>query len=911
MKFIKFILSVLFALSYCFAFATHNRAGEITYTQIGPLKIRMTVTTYTKASSTGADRDTVPVTWGDGQTEYVARANGPFLKGEILPNDTKKNLYVAEHTYPGVGTYTITMTDPNRVGNILNLNFPNSIGVQFHLSTTFTLLNPNIQGYNNSAILLQPPIDFGCIGKKFVHNVNAYDPDGDSLSYDLIVPYQAINLEVPNYKFPDLIIPGPDNKILLDKTTGNFVWTAPQKEGEYNIAILIKEYRNGILLNSIVRDMQITIENCSNEPPELIIPSDICVIAGNKVEFKVQATDKNSEQKIALSALGGPFNVVVNKAGFLGPTGYQKQVAINTFSWITSCEHISDIPYSVVFRAVDNGKNDSSGLAELRTLRIKVVGPPPQNLKSIANAANNKVRLTWNYPNACAVTVNDYFKGFSIWRKINSNQFPLDTCKPGLAGKGYTKIASNVLSKNIDAYFYEDSMLENGKTHCYRVLAEFALTSPGGYSYNRVASLPSDETCVQLKRDLPFITEATVLNTSTTQGQVEIKWILPVANDLDTIKRPGPYTLKLSRAEGIYDANTVFTPIPGAIFTSTSFANFKDSVFIDQNLNTQDKPYSYQLSFFAGPSTTNVGISSPASTVYMKLIAKDRLINLSWNEQVPWNNSSYEVFRRSGTNAFELIGTAATQNYKDGTVVNNTEYCYKVKSIGTYGIDGLPTPLTNFSQIACISPFDSTPPCRPALVINRDCLLKDNKGSVINELSWSLNATDTCFTDDISSINIYFKKGPNAGSYIQIASIKDLNIHTFRHIPDSGFTGCYLITATDKNKNESARLGETCPANCKLEYELPNSFTPNGDGKNDLFVPRTNSGVIKVKFQVFNRWGELLFQTEDPTLVWDGKDQNQKDISDGVYYYACKVFGFPENSGQVVEDRKGFIEIIH
>ena len=47
--------------------------------------------------------------------------------------------------------------------------------------------------------------------------------------------------------------------------------------------------------------MQITIENCSNDPPELTVPNDICVIAGNKVEFSIQAKDKNTDQKIALS----------------------------------------------------------------------------------------------------------------------------------------------------------------------------------------------------------------------------------------------------------------------------------------------------------------------------------------------------------------------------------------------------------------------------------------------------------------------------------------------------------------------------------------------------------------------------------------------------------------------------------
>ncbi|MEO5583551.1 MAG: gliding motility-associated C-terminal domain-containing protein, partial [Saprospiraceae bacterium] len=691
---------------------------------------------------------------------------------------------------------------------------------------------------------------------------------------------------------------------------GNFEWNAPQKEGEYNIAILIKEYRNGILLNSIIRDMQITIENCSNDPPELTIPNDICVIAGNKVEFSIQAKDKNNDQKIALSALGGPFNVIVNKALFIAPAGYQNQIARGLFRWNTTCEHISDIPYTIVFRAVDNGKNDTTGIADLRTVRIKVVGPPPQNVFA-TNAGNDKVKITWTYPNSCAVTINDYFKGFSIWRKINSNQFPLDSCKPGLAGRGYVKIASNVVSKSNDIYFYEDNMLENGKTHCYRILAEFALKSPGGNSYNRVASLPSDETCVQLKRDLPFIVEATVIKTDNSTGQVELKWIMPLADDLDTLNRPGPYRIQIAKAEGIYTASTVFNPIPGAVFTSASFANFTDSIYLDINLNTVVKAYSYQIQFSSGPSNNLIGISSPASTVYMNTKGKDRLVTLSWIEQVPWNNSSYEIYRKSGTSNFSVIGTTNEHTYNDLSVINNTEYCYKIKSVGSYGIGGLPSPLTNFSQEKCITPVDSTPPCSPFITIDRDCSLKDSKGNVINDITWSVKSTDTCFIDDISAFNLYFKNNSISGTYTKIATITDLNLHTFRHIPDSGFTGCYILTTVDKNKNESLKLGEICPASCGLDYELPNTFTPNDDGKNDIFTPRINSGVIKVKFEVFNRWGELLYQTEDPSLQWDGRDQKKKEISDGVYYYVCKVFGFPENSGQRVEDRKGFIQVIH
>ncbi len=904
-RFLAFLFLTLYAGT---AGATHNRAGDITYVQIGPLTIRLTVTTYTKASSTGADRDSVTVFWGDGHSQAVYRINGPLGKGEILQNDTKRNFYVAEHTYPGTGTYTVTMTDPNRVGNILNLNYPNSVGIQFHLATTLTLLNSTIQGYNNSAVLLQPPIDFGCIDRKFIHNLNAYDPDGDSLAYELIVPFQATGSEVPNYRFPDQIVPGADNKISLDRTTGNFEWISPQREGEYNIAILIKEYRNGILLNTIIRDMQITIENCSNEPPSLTIPKDFCIIAGTKLEFQVQATDNNLSQKIAIFALGGPFNVSVNKAIFDAPSGFQNQIARGTFSWQTSCEHISDIPYTVVFRAIDNFK-DSSGLADLKTVRIKVIGPPPENVSS-NTSNNNLIRINWTYPNACAVTVNDYFKGFSVWRKINSSQFLIDTCTPGLAGRGYTRIASNVRSRDQDTYYFEDDMVESGKTHCYRILAEFALTSPGGNSYNRVASLPSEEICVQLKRDLPFITKATVNTTDPNLGEIEIHWSMPLADDLDTLKNKGPYKIVLLRADGIFNSNTVFTPVPGAVFTSEFFKPFTDTAFLDRNLATSEKAYSYLIQFFTGNSSAPYGLSFPASTVFTKTIASDRQVFLSWEAEVPWNNYNFEIFRRSGSGGFELVGSSTSPVFRDRTVNNNSTYCYRIRSIGTYGISGLPSPILNFSQEVCAMPLDTVPPCIPELSINRNCITKEPDGSIANELVWRFINTDTCFIDDLRAFNIYFKSNKSTGAFKQIATLTDVSATTFKHIPDSGYTGCYVITTVDFNDNESRLAGEICPANCNLEYELANTFTPNGDGSNDLFIPRINAGVLKIEFQIYNRWGEILFETEDPQILWNGQDKKGRNLSEGTYYYICRVFGFQENTNQVIEERKGFIQII-
>ena len=64
---------------------------------------------------------------------------------------------------------------------------------------------------------------------------------------------------------------------------------------------------------------------------------------------------------------------------------------------------------------------------------------------------------------------------------------------------------------------------------------------------------------------------------------------------------------------------------------------------------------------------------------------------------------------------------------------------------------------------------------------------------------------------------------------------------------------------------------QTFELNDNLKLNVPNSFTPNGDGLNDVFLPIFNaeSGVKEYKFEVYNRWGQLVFETGDLTTGWD------------------------------------------
>ncbi len=880
------ILGFVSLLSHT-AQATHNRAGEISIIPLGPcdeLTIQATITTYTKASSVAADRDSLLICWGDGTCQMVSRSNGNG-QGELLPNDTKLNLYIATHKYSGRSRYLISMTDPNRNGGILNVNPPNSENVPFHLQTTYTFPNCAFDGPNSTPTLEQPPIDIGCVGQPFLHNPNAVDIDNDSLSYRLVVPFQDVGVPVPNYLWPSFIEAGSDNNYSLDTETGDFLWESPQKAGEYNIAMYIISWRDGVAIDTVLRDMQILILDCDdNRPPVVEAPEYICVVAGQTVQFVVTATDPDDGQKLELTALGGPFLTQYSPATFSAPNNFQLPPVSGTFKWVTTCEHISDQPYTVVFRALDNYLVNY-GLATLKTVRIKVVGPPPLDLQ--AEASSNMVGLSWEKPYVCEDAADNYFYAFSVWRREGTNPFPQDTCSPGLDGKGYSRIFANTTASENGRYIFQDPNVERGKTYCYRILAGFAKTTEIGLPYNRVESLPSDEICIQLSRDVPLLTNVDVRATDLLNGEMEVRWTKPLAEDLDTIQNAGPYVYEVWRADGITD--TGFAPI-GISFSSPSFWQANDTFFIDTGLNTQDKPYSYRIALYVNGESEPLGFSPPASSVYLTISSSDETNTLSWDFAVSWNNNEYTIFRQNAQLSWDSLAVTAEQTYLDDGLVNGREYCYFVRSSGSYGVSTIASPLINRSQISCGTPLDSIPPCPPILVVDNICDEATScvETELINFLSWT-NPMQTCpETDDVVAYYIYYA-ALEGEPFRLIDSILDSGLTALEHQPDNGLAGCYAVTARDTFFNESAFSNIICVDNCPI-YELPNAFTPNSDGQNDLFTPFPYCFIERIDLKVFNRWGVLVFETQNPDINWDGTDRNGKMLPDGAYFYSCEVF---------------------
>lgn len=167
-------------------------------------------------------------------------------------------------------TYTIQWQTCCRNGNITTLFLPNSIGL--FASTT---VNPFLSPCNSAPTFNTPPVLFICQNQNYFFSQGATDPDGDSLSYALGPCSSGPGTAVPYLSFSSPTHPlGPDWELILDSLTGDLI-IRPDPNGPFPgslqtgvLCIYVQEWRAGQLINTIVRDLQITVIPCaSNDPP--------------------------------------------------------------------------------------------------------------------------------------------------------------------------------------------------------------------------------------------------------------------------------------------------------------------------------------------------------------------------------------------------------------------------------------------------------------------------------------------------------------------------------------------------------------------------------------------------------------------------------------------------------------------
>ncbi len=889
------------------------RSGEITYTCLGGYTYSITVTTYTKTSSCAADRCVDTVYFGDGTYAVAPRTNGPpcstpgietqygcptsmggtgplpnnpycgFCGVQIVPWSLvmKLNYYSCVHTYPGPGTYIISMTDAARNDNIVNVG----TGVSFSIQDTLNV--GAFYGCVNSPIFTHPPIDAACLGQCFVTNPGAISPNGDSLAYHL-----GTCFDYPSHLIPNNLTVGVTDLPTINPITGDFRWCSPTVQSgyslpyQYNYAIDIQDwkkvYGQYVLVGTVRRDMQVLVYDCHHNPPIVTPVNDTCILANTVFTITDTAINPNGFNIQSFIATGDPFNVNPSATFSTSPTlppVNNSTIVVGTFSWTPTCLQVRNTPYNIQLTAVDDGRPDSPVpvyLSDYKTFNITVIAPAPKNLTVVPKCS--EMKLNWDTV-FCNNHTGNFLNKYEIYRKIGCDTLKHNYCETGVpASWGYTLIAT--VPYNVTTYTDNNGGvgLTPGGNYSYRVVA---LYHDGAESYC------SDPVCQHLVRDVPIITNVDVISTSATSGQINVKWVKPLADpaDFDSTATGvhGPYSFIVLRAIGFTNSNfqTIKT------FTSPWFSTLDSTSYLDNGLNTSSHPYTYRVDFYY-PSSTDSCPTQNASSVFLSCqTGQSRKMQLSWQTNVPWTNDSFTVFRKNISNGWDSIGKTNLQTFTDSNLSNGKSYCYKIKSIGHYGDTALPHPLINWSEELCCTPEDRTPPCANLLAVDSSCELSQNLLKWTNPNSIFCSSCPNCI--DALYYIIYFSP-TQGGDLSAIDTIRNIQTTQFLYDGLKSIAGCYAVASVDSVGNQSAYSNIVCVDNCP-SYQLPNVFTPNGDGANDWFTPIHPYKYVKdIDIKIYDRWGILVFHTTNPEIMWDGKSsQTNMMCADGVYYYICVV----------------------
>jgi gliding motility-associated-like protein len=371
-----------------------------------------------------------------------------------------------------------------------------------------------------------------------------------------------------------------------------------------------------------------------------------------------------------------------------------------------------------------------------------------------------------------------------------------------------------------------------------------------------------------------------------------------------------------------------------------------DTMYSDNSINTVDLGYTYYVSLKDANKIDLIN-SSRASSVELSTTPLTGEIKLNWNANVPWSNNTqgfpmHYIFRDHMTaDPKEIILIDSVNVNQEGfkysdtgqsngeDLNENSIYCYYITTQGSYGNPKIQEPLLNNSQIICGQIEDNSPPCTPILSIEvTDCnqFISSNIGCSFdnyqNRLSWAFPDTNECIMEDFDTYNIYFSV--NGRDPFQL--IASLDAQEYTHSNLDSFAGCYYITAVDKNGNVSEQSSTLCNDNCP-NYVLPNVFTPNDDGHNDVFNALNSSDnpdldpeqcplfVKEVLFMVYNRYGREIFVynsggENDILIGWDGTTTNNKELSSGVYYYSAEVLYDVINPEKQKKIFKGWVQIL-
>lgn len=348
--------------------ATHAVGGELTYTCVGVNQYLVTLKFYRDCNGVAA-----PTNCNNGLSFNISSAHcganindcltlqGVQVITPICPSEVDRCVN-ANGTY-GLEEYTFTkLVNLNAYANCGNPNdwvFSWALCCRNNAITSLqnpgnqslylrTEMNKQAVACNNSPQFGTSPTPYYCIGQQINYNPGAFDVDGDSLAYDLIQPRTTNNATIPFAAGYSLTQPirngGGAGAVQVNPITGTLT-CIPNVQQVAVVTYRVREYRNGVQIGSVTRDVQIVVRPClGNTSPTASgvngsanYTTTVC--AGTPVSFTISTSDLNVGQTTSIT-----WNNAIPGATFT-TSGSPFQTA--TFSWTPTAADIGNNTFAI------------------------------------------------------------------------------------------------------------------------------------------------------------------------------------------------------------------------------------------------------------------------------------------------------------------------------------------------------------------------------------------------------------------------------------------------------------------------------------------------------------------------------------------------------------------------------------
>ncbi|HNQ13643.1 MAG TPA: gliding motility-associated C-terminal domain-containing protein [Bacteroidia bacterium] len=801
-------------------------------------------------------------------------------------------IYTATVTLPqACNDWVFAWTQCCRNAQITTLNGAGGQGL--YVSTTVDNLN---YPTNSSPVFATLPVTQFCVNSQFYYIQNATDVDGDSLAYFLVdcedanggCPITGVGPVIYNAGFSGTVPFTTANGVVIDPTTGviNFFPTVAQVGV---MAVLVREYRNGVEIGSVKRDIQVSIAgNCIINPPVFNTDS---VQWQNNIYLGAQYQCGDTAVIIALQepVQCGSIESAGTDFRVLAPNGQPNPtisaVAINCTNGFTDSILLYlnyPLTYGITHIWTKQGFDGNtllsecgSAMAEYDTFDIVIDDTTQYQLTIINDApcAFIELDITVNEAIACYTFAND---GSDVaFFDSNGTLYPVVsvTSPPCNLGNPYVNqfhlTFANTVSGNPPYYFTttvgtDSSTVANS---CGKFLF------PGDtiaiiYTLNYIlVNIGSDQTICStdtfpiLNSNIPSLNYNWTLNGNSVG-----------TNQTLQTTAGGTYIVNVSAGPACSGSDTMNLNVVQAPVVSLNDATICDYDALPV-LDAGNAGATYSWTLNGNPVGSNQTLQTSAAGTYMVTVNvgscdASASMNLTINAS-PIATLTDATICQGDQHVFDVGNPGATYAWSNGA----TDQTITVNGAGSYSVivtnaaNCIDTASANLTVAQYPAPpiviCDPSPGTQYAYVYSwlADPNITNYQVSIDSGLTWiAPNVSNT-------------QHGVNAP--VPFFIVQALNSGPCNPSPASAFS------------------------ECEVEVEIPNVITPDNDGKNDVFFIKNLDKNPNSSLQIFNRWGNEIYSSGSYQNDWKAADQPA-----GTYFYILRLQNQKVFSGNITVIKK-------